>query len=175
MPIWAIKLGAGALLFGALVAGYFAWASHQQGIGADRATAAYNAKIATQKKEAAAILAKETAKVVETERALQDFKNRQEVKDADHKKTTDNLSARLRALAINGRLRDPHAGRGSGGGDAPGSDAAGSGNSADHGAETSGVLSAELTRLLGQLLTEADQINNAYISCRADAEAVRAR
>ena len=170
-----IKLGAGLLLLAALIAGYLAWANHQQGIGEARATAAYNQKIDTQKKEAALTLAKETAKVVATERALQDFKNQQEVQDAQNRKITGNLTARLRALAgPGGRLRDPHAGRGPGGGSAPGADAAGSGNRADHGAETGGLLSAELTRFLQQKLIEADEINLAYISCRAEADLVRA-
>lgn len=175
MPIWAIKLGGGLLLVAALIAGYLAWANHQQSIGEARATAAYNESIADQKREAAAVLKNETAKAVATERALQDFKNQQEVQDAQHRKTTDNLTARLRALTGSaGRLRDPHAGRGPGGGSAPGAAAAGPGNSPDHGAETGRVLSAELTGLLQRLAIEADAINLAYISCRADAELVRA-
>lgn len=175
MPIWAIKLGAGLLLATALIGGYLAWENHQQGIGEARATEACNRKIETQKKEAAATLAKETGKAVAAERALQNFKNIQEVKDAGNKKTTDNLAARLRALTgPAGRLRDPHAGRGPGGGSAPGAAAAGPGNRADNPAETAGLLSAELTRFLQQKLIEADEINLAYISCRADAESVRA-
>jgi hypothetical protein len=173
MPTWAIKLGAGVLLVSALIAGYFAWANHQQSIGEARGTAACNLKIDAQKKEAATVLAKETARVVATERALQDLKNTQEVKDAGNKKTVDTLSARLRDLAVNGRLRDPHAGRGGGGSGASSADASGPGNRPDNGAETSGVLSADLTGLLQRLTVEADKINLAYISCRADAEAIR--
>jgi hypothetical protein len=130
-------------------------------------------KIDAQEKAAATVLAQETARVVATERALQNFKNIQEVKDAGNKKTVDTLSARLRDLAVNGRLRDPHAGRGGGSGGASGADAAGPGNRPDNGAGNSGLLSEDLTGLLGRLLVEADEINNAYISCRADAEAVR--
>jgi hypothetical protein len=173
MPLWAIKLGAGALLFGALIVGYFAWASHQQGIGEAKATAAYNLKLGAQKKGAATVLARETARGVATERALQNLKNLQEVKDAGNKKTVDTLSARLRDLAVNGRLRDPHAGRGGGGGGASGADASGPGNRPDNGAEAGGVLSADLTGLLQRLTVEADKINLAYISCRADSVAVR--
>lgn len=175
MPTWAIKLGGWVILAAALTGGYLAWANHQQSIGEARATAAYNEKIEAQKKEAAHILAKETAKVVATERALQDLKNQQEMEDARNKKTTNTLTARLRALADGtGRLRDPHAGRGPGGGSATGAAAAGPGDSRDHGAEAGGVLSAELTGLLQRLTVEADAINLAYISCRADAESVRA-
>jgi len=172
---WEVKVGAGVFLFLSITSGYLIWANHQQGIGEARATGKYNTLIEAQKKEAAIVLAGETARVVSAERALQDFKNRQEVKDAGNKKTVDTLSARLRDLAVNGRLRDPHAGRGSGGGGASGAVASGTGNRPDNGAETPGLLSAELSGFLGQRLKEADEINNAYISCRADAEAVRSR
>lgn len=177
IPLW-VKLVAIGLMFAALIAGYFSWANHQQGIGEARATTAYNLLIDAQKKEAAAVLAKETARVVETERNLQDFKNRQEVKDAGNKKTVNNLTARLHDLTgLTGRLLDPHADAGCGGssGGAHGSAASGPGNSPGDGADATGLLSAELGGLLQRLTLEADQINNAYISCRADAEAMRAR
>jgi len=173
MPLWAIKIGAGALLFGALIAGYFAWASHQQGIGEERATIKYNAKIEKQQKEAVELLAKETARVTATEKALQASKNNQEIQDAKNTKVVAGLTARLRDLTVNGRLRDPHAGRGGGGGAASGAGSSGSGNRPDDGADASGILSADLSGLLQRLTLKADQINNAYISCRADAEAVR--
>lgn len=176
MPIWAIKIGAGVLLVAALTGGYFAWASRQQGIGEKRATVAFNVKIEAQKKEALAVLVKETARVATAERALHDFKNRQEVKDAGNKKTADNLTARLRALAGNsGRLRDPYAGGRQGSGVTSSTVTTGPGNRADNGAETSGLFSAEFSQFLQQKLIEADAINNAYISCREDAEAMRAR
>lgn len=176
---WALKYWkpiAGVILSAALIGGYLAWESHQQGIGEARATATYNEKIEIQKKEAADVLKKETAKVAAAEKALQHFKNIQEVKDAGNKKITDNLSARLRDIAgPTGRLRDPNAGRG---GDSSGANCgapAGTGNRPDNGAEAPGLLSAELTRFLQQKLIEADEINLAYISCRADAEATRTR
>ena len=175
---WKAKVGAVVILVLALIGGYLAWASHQQAIGEARATTAYNKLIAAQKKEAAAILAKETVRVATAERALQDFKNNQEVKDGGNKKTVDALSARVRALAgLAGRLRDPHADAGCGGRSdgAHGSPATGPGNSPGDGADAPGLLSAELAGLLQRLTLEADQINNAYISCRADAEAMRAR
>jgi hypothetical protein len=173
MPTWAIKLGAGVLLVSALIAGYFAWANHQQSIGEARGTAACNLKIDAQKKEAATVLAKETARVVATERALQDLKNTQEVKDAGNKKTVDTLSARLRDLAVNGRLRDPHAGRGGGGSGASGATPPGSGDCPGDGADADRFLSAELTKFLFDQAESADKINIAYVSCRADAESVR--
>jgi hypothetical protein len=174
MPIWAIKLCAGLALAAALLIGYNLWASHQQGIGEARATGKYNVKIAAQKVEAAALLAKETARVTTTEKALQAVKNNQEVQDAKNRKTVAGLTARLRDLAVNGRLRDPNAGRGGSSDPAPGNAATSPGDSADHGAETGGVLSGELTGFLLSQAASADEINLAYISCREDAAAVRA-
>ncbi|MBU2539155.1 MAG: hypothetical protein KKH22_12035 [Proteobacteria bacterium] len=176
MQAWAIKAGAAVLLVALLVAGYSFWANHQQGIGEARATAAYNKAIDDQKLTAAATLALETAKTVAIEKRLQDLKNRQEVKDANNKKITAALTARLHDLTDpHGRLRDPHADAecGSRSGGTNDSNAAGPGNSPDHGTEATGILSAELSGLLQRLTIEADEINNAYISCRADAEAVR--
>lgn len=170
MPVWAIKLGAGFLTAAALIAGYLAWASRQQAIGEARATAAYNVKIEAQKKEASKILAKETAKVVATERSLQSLKNIQEVTDAENKKVTDNLTARLRAL---GRLHDPNAGRGAGSGAASGTAAPCASNSPNDRAEAGGVFSIPASELLRKIAREADEINLAYISCRADSLAVR--
>lgn len=176
---WALKYWkpiAVIILAMALIGGYLAWQSHQQGIGEARATAAYNQKIDIQKKEAADVLKKETAKVAAAEKALQHFKNIQEVKDAGNKKITDNFAARLRDLAgPAGRLRDPNAGHGGGSGAPNSASPTGPGNSPDNGAEAPGLLSAELTKFLQQKMSEADEINLAYTSCRADAEAMRAR
>lgn len=176
---WAVKYWkpiAVVILAAAMIGGYLAWASHQRGIGEARATAAYNEKIEIQKKEAAAVLAKETARVAAAERALRNFKNIQEVKDANNKKITENLAARLRDLAgPTGRLRDPNAGRGVGSSGSNGGATGGTDNRPDNGSEAPWLLSAELTRFLQQKLSEADEINLAYISCRADAEAMRAR
>lgn len=157
-----------------LIFGYITWANHQQKIGEDRATARYNQAIDKQKKAAAETLAKETARALAAERTLQDLKNRQEVQDAKNQKERERLAARLRDLADgNGRLRDPNAGRGECGGGADGADPATAGNRPGHGTETGGLLSADLSGLLRRLQREADEINDAYASCRADAMAVR--
>lgn len=174
MPIWAMKLGAGLLLAVGLAAGYFAWADHQQGIGEDRATERYEKAISKHRLAAARLLAQETDKVRLVEKEIERWKQKQEVDDERNRKHVENLAARLRDLAgPAGRLRDPRAGTGHGG-DAPqgGAAAAACGGDGDT-AQTGGLLSAELTGLLRRLTAEADEINMAYISCRADAVAVR--
>lgn len=162
------------LVIGLLV-GYNLWAAHQQQLGEARATGKYNALVDAQKREAAEKLASETAKVVAKERTLQDLKNQQEVKDARNKKTMDNLTARLHDLAgPAGRLRDPKARSRDCSDPASGTVAAGPGDSRDHGTEAGRLLSAELTDLLRRLTAEADEINNAYASCREDSHGLRA-
>ncbi|MBC7621237.1 MAG: hypothetical protein H7293_20010 [Candidatus Saccharibacteria bacterium] len=168
---WLLAIG----LLGVLWLGYGAWAEHQQGIGEQRATTRYNKAIEKQKGEARVLLASETAKKEAAEKALRDFKDQQELKDATNKKTVDSLSTQLRAAAgPTGRLRDPNTagcGRGSGATQGPNTAIAGSGP--DNPTETSGLFSKEATGLLQQLTSEADDINIAYIACRADGEAVR--
>lgn len=160
----------------ALVLGYVVWQDHQQGIGEARANARW--KIATDqiKADARTKLADETAKVRTAEQALQDFKHKQELKDAHNQTTVAGLAARIRVLAgPSGRLRDPNATGCRGGSDsAPGQVAAAPGDSANDRTETGGLLSEQLSGLLRARIEEADTINNAYIACRADIWAVRA-
>lgn len=160
---------------GALSLGYVAWVDHQQDIGEARATERFTEATARQKAEAARVLAVEVAKVAAAQAALQEFKNQQEIKDAGNQKTVVALSARLRDLAgPAGRLRDPHAsGCRRGGGDAPTAAAPAPGDRADDATEAGGLLSEQLTGLLQARFREADEINTAYISCRADAYSVR--
>jgi hypothetical protein len=164
-----------AVAVASALAGVWALEAHVEGIGYDKAAHVYQASIDKQKAEAAATLASETARVRAAEVALQDFKNQQEIQDANHKKTVADLSDSLRrAAGPAGRLRDPYAtGCGGGGGGATGQAATSSVDSADYGAERGGLLSAELSGFLESKLQEADTINIAYASCRADATAVR--
>lgn len=143
--------------------------------GYDRRALEDAAAIAQQKAEAAATLASETNKTRTAEQALQDFKNTQELQDATHQKTVADLSSRLRTLAnSSGRLRDPHApGCGAGSGGTASEAATASGDRPADGAQAGGLLSADLSGLLQRLQLEADVVNNAYTSCRADAFAVR--
>jgi hypothetical protein len=144
--------------------------------GADRQllvdqAAADKLKIAADKR-----LAEETAKVRAAEQAMQEITTAQNVKDYDHEKTVADLSDSLhRAAGPAGRLRDPHAaGCGGGGGGAQGDVAGPAGDRPGDAAQTDGLLSADLTGLLQRLQLDADHINDAYTSCRAQAIAVRA-
>ena len=160
------KVIAGGALLILLVIGYIYWASYQQGVGEARATHKYNALIDKQKREAAELLARETAKVDKAKKELHDEKNEREVQDARNAKHVANLSTRLRDLTVNGRLRDPNAGRGACSDTTVHGSTPSSSDSPDNGAEASGLLSTELTGLLQQLTGEADEINIAYNSCR---------
>ena len=149
----------GALVFG----------QHRYAQGEAAATERDKTAIAMMKAEAAKALAAETAKTRAAEQALNDFKNSQELKDAQHLQTIADLSQRLRTLAgASGRLRDPHATGCGGGGSSPsGDNPSPSGTGAADGAETGGLVSEPLSRLLLELTVSADQINAAYASCRA--------
>lgn len=159
----------------ALVAALFFAEQHIEGRGYDRAKAEDTAALAQQKTQAADQLALETDKTRATERALQALKNTQELQDATHQKTIADLSSRLHTLADNaGRLRDPHAaGCGPSGSSTPSAATPAPGDSAANPANAGGLLSADLSGLLQRLTAEADTINIAYASCRADAIAVR--
>lgn len=146
--------------------------------GYDRAMYEAQSQIEGSKRAAADRLALEIQRTSRAEQALQTAKNTQELKDANHQKTVESLSDRLRALAhSSGRLRDPYsvqaAGCGAGGGSTPGEAAPAPGGRPGDPAEAGGLLSAELGGLLQRLTREADDINVAYTSCRADAYAVR--
>ncbi len=160
----------------ALGAAFLGFGHYQYLKGVRVTKATYEAAIEKKKAEAATLLATETAKTRTAEQALQAFTDSQNLKDANHEKTITDLSTRLRVLAgPAGRLRDPHAtGCGGGGDSAQGAVASAPGDRPADGAEAGGLLSAELSGLLQRLQLEADTINVAYASCRADALAVRA-
>ncbi|HCY15254.1 MAG: hypothetical protein A2Z93_04055 [Curvibacter sp. GWA2_64_110] len=158
-------------LAGAIVLGYQTFVDHQQAIGEQRATDRYEIALSKQKVDAARLLAAETARANEAERRARELLAEQEKRDAKNLNTVAGLQGRLRALAgPAGQLRDPNAqpGRGCGSGGAQGAPATGATDRPADGAETGGLLSAELSGLLQTRLTEADQINIAYASCRAD-------
>lgn len=151
------------------------WGERRYDAGVDDTRTVYKAAIDRQKIKAAETLTAETEAVHAYEAALQDAKNQQELKDATHKTTIADLSDRLRRAAGSaGRLRDPHApGCGPSGGSAQSQAATAPGDSAADRAETGGLLSVPLSDLLGEILREADTINTAYASCRADATTIR--
>jgi hypothetical protein len=146
-----------------------------EGRGYDRAKTEDGLQIEQNKRQAADLLAAETQRARAAENALQALKNAQDLKDHDHEKTVADLSDRLRALADPaGRLRDPHAaGCGPSGSGTPSEAAPAPGGRPADPAEAGGLLSADLSGLLQQLTREADDINVAYASCRAEAYAVR--
>ena len=161
----------------ALLAALFFAEQYIEGLGYDRAKAEDRAAIEQSKREAANALLREINKTHAAEQALQAFKNQQELKDADHQKTVADLSSRVRNLAgPAGRLRDPQAlGCGASSSGPASAVATAPGAGADSGAQAGGLLSKSLTGLLYRLAGEADELNNAYASCRADAYTVRAK
>lgn len=126
----------------------------------------------TQKAEAAKLLAEETARADAVTGAFLVFKDKQESKDVQAAKITSGLKTQLAVAAgTAGRLRDPNAtpcGRGQGGSSPETQTASSPSGGSSDGAKTGGVLSEELTGLLQKLTGEADEINTAYASCRAD-------
>ncbi|WP_294768646.1 hypothetical protein [uncultured Rhodoferax sp.] len=143
--------------------------------GYNRAKAESTAALEKQRGEARATLAAETEKTRAVEAEFREFKLNREHIDADNQKTVADLQRRVRTLAgPTGRLRDPNApGCGGGGGRTEAQAAASHGSGAENGAQAGGLLSAELSGLLQRLTAEADEINLAYASCRADAFQVR--
>lgn len=146
-----------------------------EGRGYDRRATEDAAAMAAQKIAAAATLATETAKTRTAEQALQAQTNQQEIQDAEHQKAVSDLSSRVRQLVgSTGRLRDPQAaGCGPGSSSATGTAATAPGDRADDASEAGGLLSVGASGLFRRLTREADDINAAYESCRADAYAVR--
>lgn len=161
----------------ALAAAVLAYGHRQYTKGVQHTATRYELAIKTQQAEAATLLADETEKTRLLERALQAAINQQELKDATNQKTVSDLSDRLRSLAGFGmRLRDPNAtpaGCWPSGGGAQGPAATAAGDRPADPVEAGGLLSVQLSDLLARLLREADDINVAYASCRADAYSVR--
>ncbi len=165
------------LCVAAALAGMYGLWRHVEQRGYARAQAVYEAEINRVKTQAAAALAQETERVLLIEQALHQSKNDQDLKDAQNRQTIAGLSDRLRSAAGPAcRLRDPNAApqcRGSGGGP-PGDPAPAAAAGAADRAQADGLLSEPLAELLQRIAREADDINAAYASCRADAYTVRA-
>jgi uncharacterized membrane protein YdfJ with MMPL/SSD domain len=161
--------------FLAVIAALFGVIHYIDSRGYARAKAEDVAAINAQKAEAASKLSAEKDKTSAAEKALAAITHAQELKDHDHEQTIAAMSDRLRSITgPSGRLRDPHAtGCRSGGGGATSPAITTSSDRAENLAEDSGLLSADLSGLLQRLTREADDINAAYASCRADAFAVR--
>lgn len=168
-----IKLGIGAAILMALLFGE----QYIEGIGAGKQSKIDTVAMDDLKIEAARVLKVETDKADALTAKMQQFVNTQNLKDSDHEKTVRQLSGKLRDLASanDGRLWDPNT---SGCGDsslaAQSKDAGASSDRPADGAQAGGPLSTELSGLLQRLTLEADTINDAYISCRADSVQLRA-
>lgn len=167
-------IGAVVTLFW-IAASVWMYGSSQYKKGAESMRTMYAHAIDTQKIEAAKTLADETARVAMATQALQTAKDQQELKDAKNKSTIATLADRLRTAADpSGRLRDPNATGCRGGGDSASSDIASrADNRADNTTEAGGLFSRAASELLARITREADEINAAYMSCRADAYGVR--
>lgn len=135
------------------------------------------AAVEAQKKAATALLKSLTDKVLEQQKTLNERHRAQEIRDGNNDATIARQAARLRALSRDAGglgLRDPNAaGCRCGGGGAEGAAPPAAGQGAGGGAQAPGLLSVQLERLLLRLTREADDVNGAYESCRADALNVR--
>lgn len=172
-----LKAGAVLALLVALVACVFLGVKGIDQRGYQRAQVEATAALEEQKRQASKLLATETAKTRAAEEALRTNKLNQDKKDAQAQSTVADLARRLRQLSADnaGRLRDPNAPSCGGGGSGTSAEAATTtGPGGEHPAHAGGLLSAELSGLLFRLASEADAINAAYASCRADALQVRA-
>ena len=169
------KLLALVLAAAAILAAVLGYGHRQYSKGYQIATTEANTKIDRQKLDASAVLIKETTRANTAEHALQDFKNTQELKDVDHTKTIVGLSDQLRrAAGVAIRLRDPNAPAGCrlGSGSSTSPSAAAASVGADDTGQASGLFSAGATELFQRLTREADEVNNAFASCKAYASKV---
>lgn len=175
-PTRWIVLGVVVLAVLASFVGYGEWrASSAEAAESQR----WELEVGRMKVEAAGLLATETRKVLALERQLGAVRAAQEKTDAENSKTVaalrEDLRRKSRAAGGPG-LRDPFAAEcGGGGGSAEGAAAAGADGGGADATETGRLLSAELEGFLIDRLSEADDINIAYASCRADSQAVRVK
>jgi hypothetical protein len=133
--------------------------------------------IASQKREAAAELRAANASALALQRAIDDGRAEQEKNDVKNREISDGLRGELRDLRTAQRLqRAAEAARrsGGGGGGAPNPAGAAAGDSAGSAAEASRLFPApaagagDVDSLEDFDAYEADIINLAYASCRAD-------
>ena len=166
IPIrWVIILGGILASLGIVYFSYEHWAKTEQAIGA----APYIAAIEKQKIEAAATLKVLTEQVRAKEKALSDFTNSRNENDATNEGAIAVLADKLHASRL---LYDPHA-TGCSGAASSSQTTSGAQVGGSNATQAGGLVSEEFSGLLTRLTLEADTINAAYISCRADAYEVR--
>lgn len=166
LRLW--QLGGVALSALALWGGYEAWALHERNLGQSKAIEACNAQTTRQNEEAAALLESERELKLRREKVWATQLNKQEIDDVVNGKTISLLADKLDAA---GRVRDPYAQApacGQSGSGAQGGIDTSAGNSPGDGARAGRELSPEFDRFLKERFKRADEINTAYISCRAD-------
>ena len=135
--------------------------------------------IEAQKKEAAEKLAAINATVVAQQKRIDDAYELQEKTDDMSSKTLEQVRAELARMRATARrmqhIPDPGAGRGDGGGSANGQASAGNGPGAEDAAQAPGVLhvSEDPEAAADDDAYDADAINAAYASCRAQALVLR--
>jgi hypothetical protein len=163
------------LAISTLAGAFWGYGAHRERQGATATAAIYDAALTKQKSQAATLLANETARVLAQQTQLQYQLQTQEVTDAQSRKTIATLAARVRSLVDDaGRLRDPNAaGCGSGGGGAHADTATGAKSGAGDASAAGGLLSQQLTDFLFAQAADADAVNAAYASCRADSLRLR--
>ena len=171
-----VKVIAFLLAIIGLAVGIYFFGEHRFQQGDDAASLRWGSVVDKMKIEAAADLAKEVLKTKSVEDVLASALHERELKDADNHKTIEVLSTYIRNLVGDtGRLRDPNAtGCGSSGGGTAGQTFSSASSGPADGTETGGLLSVQITELFTGIVREADDINEAYISCRADSLQVRA-
>lgn len=161
----AVLLAAGAAVVGT---------AYVQVAQAERAQAGAKAALAQEREWNATELAKATQEAMSAQMELQDAHEALEIANAERQRASADADRRLAAAvaAGAGRLRDPHAAACRTAGPAPQGASHATGGGADP-AEAGGLLSVQLTDLLGRLMREAQQVNDAYAACRQDAIDVR--
>ncbi|RST54094.1 hypothetical protein [Variovorax sp. DXTD-1] len=132
-----------------------------------------SAAVTAQKAEAAATLRTLQASVLAQQKRIDEAHAAQEKTDATNLSTLAELRDRLRRERLQRASEDAR--RGSGGGGAPGAPGAGADHRAAGGAQAAGLLPAAPDREADEEADayDADQINAAYASCRADAFGAR--
>ena len=169
------KLLAGFLAMLAMLAAVALYGHRQYNKGVQLTTLRYETAIAKQKAAAAEQLAVVTTQIAAKEQILQLAKDKQNITDAQHTKTINTLSGKLRVAlnASSGLCDGTSAGCGLGGG---GTSVAANCDAHTSSNDTTGcgrIFSAGVADLLEQLTFKADAINNAYTACRADAIQIR--
>lgn len=134
-----------------------------------------NGAVEQQAREAKAKLKDLTAERDARQVLLDNARKAQELSDATSAATIATQARRLTALSVagGGRLRDPYAAAGCGGGGPKGPDSAGAPAGEGHAGQTPGALSEQLSKFLVDQFRSADEVNAAYASCREDAFSLR--